>query len=228
MIKKYTETEFNNSHSKDELPLECIYCHKIFMKTKSMIQACSIVNNKNTGDFCSLKCCKLFQHPPLIVNCKQCNKTFRRHRNQIDKTKNVFCSCSCSVTYNNKNKTHGYRRSKLEICIESKLIEKYPDIEFHFNRKDTINSELDIYVPSLKLAFELNGIFHYEPIYGADQLSSIQNNDNRKFQACLESGIELCIIDVSSLKNFKEHKSIEYFNIIENIISNKIQFISKA
>ena len=38
---------------------------------------------------------------------------------------------------------------------------------------EAINSELDVYVPSLNLAFELNGIFHYEPIYGEKKLNQI-------------------------------------------------------
>ena len=80
---------------------------------------------------------------------------------------------SCAATYNNKNKTHGTRRSKLECFIEKKLSELYPDLTIHYNQKDTINSELDIYIPSFKLAFELNGIFHYEPIYGEEKLNQI-------------------------------------------------------
>ena len=99
---------------------------------------------------------------------------------------------------------------------------KYPDLEFYFNRKDAINSELDIYIPKLKLAFELNGIFHYEPIYGADKLNQTQNNDRRKFQACLEQGIELCIIDTSSLSYFKPDKVQKYLDIIVNIINSKL------
>jgi len=88
-----------------------------------------------------------------------------------------------------------------------------------FNDKTTINSELDIYFPDLKLAFELNGIFHYEPIFSQNKLDQIQNNDNRKFQACIEQGIELCIIDSSSLKYFKESNCKKYLDIIVNIIS---------
>lgn len=88
-------------------------------------------------------------------------------------------------------------------------------------RKDTINGELDIYIPSLKLAFELNGIFHYEPIYNQLQLEKTQNNDQRKFQACLEKGIELCIIDVSKQKYFKESTSQQYLKIITDIINQK-------
>ena len=81
--------------------------------------------------------------------------------------------------------------------------------------------ELDIYIPSLKLAFELNGIYHYEPIHGSDKLNKIQNNDNRKFQACAEQGISLCIIDTSSQSYFKENTSEKFLKIIINIINSK-------
>ena len=137
-----------------------------------------------------------------------------------DKSKNLFCSHSCAAKYNNTHKTKGCRRSKLEIWLEQKLKEKY-SFEILFNEKNIINSELDIYIPHLKLAFELNGIFHYEPIFGKEKLSQIQNNDNRKFQACLEHDIELCIIDTSQQKYFKEKTSLKYLNIICNIIESR-------
>ena len=86
---------------------------------------------------------------------------------------------------------------------------------------------MDIYIPSLNLAFELNGIFHYEPIYGKDKLDQITNNDNRKFQACLERKIELVIIDSSSLNYFKPGKAKKYLDIIINIINLKIDEKSK-
>jgi hypothetical protein len=91
-----------------------------------------------------------------------------------------------------------------------------------FNKKTAIDSELDIYVDDLKFGVELNGIYHYEPIHGDVLLSKIQNNDNRKFQACLERGIELCIINTSSQKQFKPSSSSIYLNIITNIIDAKL------
>jgi hypothetical protein len=105
--------------------------------------------------------------------------------------------------------------------LEEELKIKYNKLEIHFNRKDTINSELDIYIPSMKLAFELNGIFHYEPIYGDKKLNQIQNNDTRKFQACLEKGIEMCIIDVSSLSYFKPANAKKYLDIVCGLIDMK-------
>jgi hypothetical protein len=167
---------------------------------------------------------KKCKHCDVIIDYQKYLQKAADERNNIKKgilTYNFFCSSSCAATYNNTHKTKGYRKSKLEVYLEKVLTNLYPNIEMHFNRKDAINSELDIYIPSLKLAFELNGIFHYEPIYGPEKLSQIKNNDERKFQACLENGIELCIIDSSKLKSFKDSNAKPYLDIICNIINKK-------
>ena len=74
----------------------------------------------------------------------------------------------------------------------------------------------------MKLAFELNGIFHYEPIFGNEKLSKIQKNDTNKFLKCQEKNISLCIIDTSSQKYFKEQTSKKFLDIITNIIDQKM------
>jgi hypothetical protein len=79
----------------------------------------------------------------------------------------LYSNFSCSTNLTN---FLGYNRSKLEIYLEQELIKLYSTLEIHFCRSDTIGSELDIYIPSLKLAFEINGIFHYKPIFGEDKL----------------------------------------------------------
>ncbi len=109
------------------------------------------------------------------------------------------------------------------MWIENKLKDKYPNLGILFNKREEINSELDIYIPSFRLAFELNGPFHYEAIFGKERLYSIQNNDERKFQACLEKGIELCIVDTSKQRYFKEKTSQEFLDIITKIINSKLE-----
>ena len=109
----------------------------------------------------------------------------------------------------------------MEIWIEENLKNKY-NFEILFNNKEIIGSELDIYIPHFKLAFELNGIFHYEPIFGNKKLEQTINNDNRKFQACLEKGIEFCIIDTSGSKKFKPERDKKYLDIIDNILEIKM------
>lgn len=196
----------------------CYRCKKPFYKKTHLIKW-HLNKNPNYNFFCSHSCNSGF--PPKKVTCKNCNKEFFKQNCALN-TKNNFCTKSCSATYNNTHKLFGIRRSKLEIWLEDSLTKLYPKLRIHFNRKDTINSELDIYVPKLKLAFELNGIFHYEPIHGNDLLKKIKNNDNRKFQACLEKKIELCVIDTSGLMYFKEDKAKKYLDIITNIINKKM------
>jgi len=173
--------------------------------------------------FCSRLCVNNFRYKDSssIVKCNSCGVFFSKLNNQIRRSVNQFCSRSCAGTYNNAHKIKGTRRSKLEVWLEKQLKELYPTLEVLYSDKTTINSELDIYIPSLKLAFELNGVFHYEAIFGEDKLEQIRNNDDRKFQACLEKGIELCIIDTSNQKYFKEYSSQKYLDIITTIINNK-------
>lgn len=206
----------------NDITLKCKQCGKNFcVQKKQITQVEQAPNKKRTLCFCSRKCARASTKTSISVNCFQCGKCFSKLPSQINKSPNHFCSRSCAAIYNNTHKTKGNRRSKLEIWLEQQLTIRYPNLEFHFNKKEAINSELDIYIPSLNLAFELNGIFHYEPIYGSDKLASIKNNDGRKFQACLETNIELVIIDTSSLNYFKETSALKYLHIIVDLISIK-------
>ena len=157
------------------------------------------------------------------VQCAHCGNIFFKAFAEIKKSLNNFCNHSCACTYNNTHKTKGTRRSKLEVWLEEQLTILYPDLEILYSDKTIINSELDIYFPSFKLAIELNGLFHYEPIFGESKLDQIQNNDNRKFQACLERGIELCIIDTSQHKYVKPSTSQKYLDVITKLVDSKIE-----
>lgn len=77
---------------------------------------------------------------------------------------------------------------------------------------------MDFYFPTLRLAIELNGIFHYEPIYGEDKLEKIQSNDSQKAIRCNEKGIELCIIDSSTCKYLNNSAKDKYWHIVRTII----------
>lgn len=203
-----------NYKSRDLIPFECEYCKSTFYKTKNLVQRW--LKNTHAIGCCSVKCKNELRIIKINCQCKQCNKKFERVPSEINK--NTFCSQTCSAIYNNNHKTTGTRRSKLEKWIEEQLTIIYPTLEIHYNKTTAIDAELDIYIPSLKLAFELNGIFHYEPIYGEEKLNSIQTNDTRKFQACLERKIELCIIDTYNTKYLKKERDKKFLDIITNLI----------
>jgi len=208
--------------------LECLHCHRQFKQATKEVRRC-VKRTKRTNIeymlYCNHTCQSLHksERGRVTMKCGNCGNPVNRTLAEFTKSKSkkAFCNHSCSATYSNTHKTKGNRRSKLEVWLEKQLPQLYPNLEFHFNRKDTINSELDIYIPSLKIAFELNGIFHYEPIYSKKKLKQTQNNDERKFQACIERGIELCIVDTSKQTYFKEQTATEFLNIINEIITKK-------
>ena len=181
MKKLFSSQQYNLAKSRDLLPLQCYQCDKTFYIKKHHIQ--KVIKQKlNYNKFCSRKCLGQNQKRRIKLICTNCQKIFYRTPAHMKNSKNHFCSKSCSGTYNNLHKKHGIRRSKLEKWIEQKLSILYPNLEILYNDKQVINAELDIYIPSLKLAIEINGIFHYEPIFGESKLNQIQNNDKRKHQ----------------------------------------------
>lgn len=201
----------------ENVELKCSCCGNLFLKHKrDFIKSVRLNRNYIT---CSKTCKNKMQTTSKELKCKQCGKIISRQISQINKTKYSFCSQSCSASYINAHKTTGCNRSKLEIWLENQLKLIYPNLQILFNDITAIKSELDIYIPSLKLAFELNGIFHYEPIFGDDKLSKTQNTDQMKFKLCQENNISLCVIDTSHEKYFKTEKSQKYLNIITNIIN---------
>lgn len=221
----YSQKEFDSVKSTYKLPLECYACDNTFYKVKKDIANAMRDYHHEQAKYCSRQCYANTRKKSKNVNCSNCNIQFEKKLDQIKKYKNHFCSRSCAATYNNKNKTTGTRRSKLEIWVESELTKFYPDLDIHFNQKDTIGSELDIYIPELNLAFELNGIFHYQPIFGTTKFNQIQENDQNKYKACLNQQIDLCIIDTSGQKYFKPERSKKYLDIITNIIKERLSTI---
>jgi hypothetical protein len=225
----FNKSEFESAKSRDKLPCECYQCKNTFMLTKHDIYAALNPNHHTTGMYCSKTCRGLSTRTQIEITCKQCGKTRFKKPSIIQRTNNNFCSNKCSALHNQNQvqaqtqaRKNGARRSKLELYLETQLPIIFSGITFEFNNRSAINSELDIYIPSLKLAFELNGIFHYEPIFGPEKLQQTQNNDQRKFQACTEKGISLCIIDSSFMKNFKKDKADNFLKIVSNIIKDNI------
>lgn len=212
---KISRDDLKKLKFKDNVNICCPTCNTDFTRTK--FRVLESLRQGQHNFYCTSKCrYKAVTDKRVIKKCLYCGSTFTATKLSNAK----FCSQSCAATFNNTHKTYGIRRSRLEIWIEAQLKKKY-NFEIVFNQKNAINSELDIFIPRLKLAFELNGIFHYKPIHGQELLKSIINNDKLKAEACRKQDIELHTINTSSQQRFTEKSSETYLNIVCQVIDEK-------
>lgn len=192
--------------------VSCSSCGVKFYRSGKLLE-------KADRHFCSQKCSSASQQRRQACICLTCSKEFIGKI--IEKRK--FCSLSCSAKYNNTHKQYGIRRSKLEQWVEQFIRIEYPEINLVCNGKSVIGSELDFYFPDLMFAIELNGIVHYEPIYGEDKFQRIQDNDRQKGIRCYEQGIELATIDVSACGRLTQTNKTKYYNIIKDLLDRVIE-----
>lgn len=69
--------------------------------------------------------------------------------------------------------------------------------------------ELDMFSEKLKLAFEYNGIQHYEPIFGQERYEISVRNDNEKQKRCLENNVKLITIKYLSSKTICKERFLK-------------------
>ena len=87
--------------------------------------------------------------------------------------------------------------------IESEFEKMVKDLGLQYVRNDHTAlsagdggswQELDFYFPEIKFAVEINGIMHYEPVYGEDVLAAQKARDKRKKDRCKKLGIQLRVV----------------------------------
>ena len=213
----YTSKEYSSAGWDDLLPLYCEHCEKIFYIIKTRINS-ELYCRKGHNRYCSNHCAGLAKRNRITTVCRQCNIVFETYPYRLLKTALPFCSYSCSASYNVARRTNFSYVSKLEKWIATELTTRYPLTEFHFNRRDKILMELDIFIPVLNIAFEINGPSHYKPIYGSENLSRVIWNDNRRKNLCSQTGIALYIINTSDHPSFNIKTTQPYLDTIISII----------
>lgn len=93
--------------------------------------------------------------------------------------------------------------SKLEKIVLSTLIEMGYDVQFH--KEHLLLNErvhLDLWLPKLRTAIEIDGPTHFLPIWGEANLKKTQNTDNIKDGLLLNAGY--CIIRMRQKKNLSK------------------------
>lgn len=192
-------TEYN--HSNTTIKINCSECKKEKIIYKRELRkhnfcssSCSAIYYNRPRQKIKIK--KIKTHSAIVkINCKYCNQ---------ETTNKKYCNGSCRNKDQNKYKNGS--KSYAEKILASKLKLNFPEWIIHENDRKTLNGlELDIYIPSIKLAIEWNGIYHIEPIKGEETLQKIIKKDNTKIEMCKNLGINLIVVsDRTSHKKFIE------------------------
>lgn len=202
--------------------LQCLYCNEPFFIEKHRVQR-SI--QRGTGKYCSQTCARHARRTSKEVRCANCETTFRKRGVELRRTGNHFCSRSCSAQFNNRHKKLGVsRRSKAEDYLCGLIRRDFPSLEIMQNDRALLSSglEIDIVIPRLKLAIELNGPVHYFPLFGEEKLAKIQAADISKQMEMQSLGYSLLVIDISAYGYFKKVKAMldeYYFSHIQPLFS---------
>ncbi len=184
--------------------LQCLHCCKVFPLEKHRVQRAV---ERGTGKYCSQTCARHARRTSQEVTCANCETIFRKHGVELKRTGNHFCSRSCAAQYNNRHKNLGAgRRSKAEDYLSSLMCRDFPALKIIQNDRALLSSglELDIVIPLLKLAIELNGPVHYFPLFGEQKLAKIQAADISKQIEIQSIGYDLLVIDISAYGYFKK------------------------
>lgn len=197
MITNFDILEFTNADKNNKFELLCEYCGKSFFKKKKKIA--KVIDDPLTKKyrFCSLGC--FFNH--FIENYIQ--------KPQYE-----------DFTYPSKIKKK--RRSKNEIYIEEQLKQYYENLEIIYDSSKIIGYNLDIFIPELNIAIDINGLHNYKPIFGKTSFKITKQNNRNKIIECRKKDIKLYTINTSEQKRFNEESSQKYVEKIKKIINHHL------
>lgn len=114
-----------------------------------------------------------------------------------------------------KNKLVTGNRSQAEQIIIDMLRFHFKNLKVLTNDKTAIGKEIDIYLPELKFAIEVDGITHIKPIFGEETLKRTQASDKLKTLLLEDAGIKLYRVVLPE-------KSGDYYTFLKSEVPDKL------
>lgn len=111
--------------------------------------------------------------------------------------------------------------SKLEKFILNALIKDGYKTEFH--REQSLSNtklQIDIFLPELNIAIEVDGPSHHEPIWGEDSLNRNIKSDQKKTGLILGKG--LVLIRIKQTKDYSPTRAKSLYDELRSIIKDII------
>lgn len=117
-----------------------------------------------------------------------------------DEKNNILKLANDAVRESSK---HG---SKLEKYLFRKLLDDGHIVEFH-KEQSLVNTKLqiDLFLPKMRVAIEVDGPSHFQPVWGDDVLKRNQSYDDKKSGLILGKG--LVLIRVIQIKDFSKSRA---------------------
>lgn len=149
----------------------------------------------------------------MIVNCKLCNKEFKKANNQIKKTKNNFCSKSCAAIFNNQNREVSTFRQPEGCCYKC-------NTPISKSRKFCKICKIERFSKmTLKDMEYQNGenSNRYGSIRARARYLALKNNMNKCAVCGYDKHVE--IAHIKPISEFEKTDLIESINNIDNLIA---------
>lgn len=117
--------------------------------------------------------------------------------------------------------------SKLESFLLEKLLSDGYRVEFH-KEQSLLNTKLqiDLFLPTLNVAIEVDGLSHFEPVWGEETLNRNKGYDNKKTGLILGKG--LVLIRIKQVRDFSKARAQSIYDKLKQLLADiKVTFPDK-
>lgn len=110
--------------------------------------------------------------------------------------------------------------SKMELYLLERLLSDGYKVDFH-KEQILLNTKLqiDLFLPKMDVAIEVDGPSHFEPVWGQDALQKNKKYDTKKNGIILGRGITL--IRIKQTKDFSKSRASIIYNQLKDLLSKK-------